>query len=552
MDYITAVDTEGTLNHPFSMTMGVSTSTALYAEYFPVGHRIGQNIPLQEVEQLNKRLQSAPVLVFHNAKHDLRALRNIGCDFTGKFYDTMLMGHMINENMPSKGLDYMSKAYGGQPKNRSQEMTDIIKCLGWEFIPVDTMYPYAANDAFITEELFYKLLPEFKRQQFDGELWDIEQKFTHLIAKMEDTGILVDQDLAQRELERGLGVMHGIKEELGFNPSSPTELGKFLIDELRLPVVKRSKKTNKPSFDKESMKVYDELLLQRDDKRASLILTYRGWLKTTSSNYRPYLERLEQDGKLHPSFKIHGTRTGRLSCENPNLQQIPRMSENDWNGALKKVFIVERGRRAWELDYSQLEFRLGAAYAKEEKLLEIFNDPTRDVFNEMALELGLNRNATKTLNYTIQYGGGVQRISTVFGISPQAARAIIDNYYEKYPGLRRVSRYAEEQCRSNGYVRYWTGRRRHFDNVTKDAHKAFNAVIQGGAFEIVKRAMIRADEAGLINDECRLDLQVHDSVRLDIEEGKEHIYIPEWKDIMESTEKDFGVKFHVEAKEWTK
>lgn len=544
-------DTEGSLNHPYSKTFGLSTSVLGISEYFPVGHRFGENLPSEWVPELCKVVEHAPVLIMHNAKHDLRALRNMGINYTGKFYDTMLMAHMINENIPNKGLDYLSKIHGGEPKKRSQFMNDTITAFGWDFIPVEEMRPYAANDAYITEQLFIALWDDFRGQGFDGELWDYEQKWVRLVAKMEDTGILIDQALCERELTKGLRILNEIRLQLGFNPGSPKDLGNFLIGEMSMPVVKRSKKTGNPSFDKEAMKVYDEILMQMGDERAKLILTYRGWQKTTSSNYEAYLKLFSQeDGKLRPNFKLHGTRTGRMSCEHPNLQQIPRISENPWNGHLKQAFITEAGRTAWEFDYSQLEFRLGAAYAREQKLLDIFNDDSRDVFDEMSAELGMARHDTKTLNYTIQYGGGVNRVSSVFGMSPALAKARINQYYEKYPGLRKVSRLAEMRCLEKGFVQYWTGRRRHFQFPQSEAHKAFNAAIQGGAFEIVKRRMIALDEAGLINDECRLDLQVHDSIRLDIEDGKEDTYVPEVKRIMEDVDKDFGVNFKVEVNKW--
>jgi DNA polymerase-1 len=345
--------------------------------------------------------------------------------------------------------------------------------------------------------------------------------------------------------------MSNIKSNLGLNPSSPNELGHFLLEELSLPIVKKTKKGGKPSFDKEAMKVYDELLQQVNDNRASLILTYRGWQKTTSSNYRPYLEMLDPDGRLRASFKQHGTVTGRLSCEKPNLQQIPRVSENDWNGHLKSAIIVESGRTAWEVDFSQGEFRLGTAYAKQRNLIDIFNDSQRDIFEEMAKDLGMTRNNVKTLNYLLQYGGGEGKISSTFGVSHLAAKAIKGNYYKNYPGLAKAANLALLRCRQNGFVKYWTGRRRHLPYLAQDeGHLPFNSVIQGGFFEIVKRQMIRCDEAGLNNEECYMDLQVHDSVRFDIEDGKEGDYLPEIKRIMEDVQPDFGVKFRVDIKKW--
>jgi len=551
-----AIDTEGTLNHPFATTWGLSSSAFGSAQYFPFNHRFGVNMPKEWLPRLKEVVYNHPCLVMHNAKHDLRALRALfGEEYLGNFYCTMMMGHWVNENRFNQGLDSLSKAYGGHPKEMPDAAKSIIKAMelmgknGWEYIPADLMYSYAAHDAFITEELFPKVKFEFDEQEFDGNLWNVEQDFIRLMAKVEDNGVLIDQSLSERELERGLGIMADLQKELGFNPGSSKELGNFLINELGLPVILRSKKTNKPSFNKAVMEVYDELLSQRDDNRAKMILTYRGWAKTTSSNYKPYLELLGPDGRLHANFKLHGTKTGRMSCEHPNLQQIPKSGSKDWNGRLKQAFIVENGRTAWTFDFSQLEFRLGAAYGRQKRLIEIFNDDSRDVFTEMAKDLGLNRDRTKTLVYTTQFGGGVDRLMTVFGMSRLAAKAILDNFWTVNNGIAAAKNLAARRCLENGYVRYWTGRRRHFMYPRDEAHKAFNAVCQGGAFEIVKRRMVAIDKAGLNNDECRMDLQVHDELRFDIENGKEDIYIPEIKRIMEDV-RGFGVKFKVGADKW--
>lgn len=544
------IDTEGTLNHPFSETWGISISAFNITEYFAFNHIIGNNLPSEWLYKLKEVIENHPCLVFHHAKHDLRALQAIGINYTGKFYCTMLMAHMINENLLSKELDFLSKLHGGEPKNKSETMQSIIKAFGWEYVPVDMMREYALNDAFITAELFYKLLPQFQEQELDGELWEIEQKFVRLLIKIENNGILIDQELSQKEYDRGINIMGELQKNLNFNPNSPKQLSNFLLNDLGLPIVKKTPKEN-ACFDKEAMQIYDQMLAQRNDKRAKQVLAYRGWSKTTSSNYLPYLTLLHKDGRLRPNFKMHGTRTGRLSCEKPNLQQIPRESANDWNGKTKEAIIVASGRRGIEFDYSQLEFRIGAAYGGVDQLIAVFNDSSRDVFSEMASDLGMSRQDCKTLNYTLQFGGGVNRISHVFGISPIAAQNIIHNYYSNYPGLAKIAKYAEKICRERKYVRYWSGRRRHI-NSHEEYRKAFNSLCQGGAFEVVKRIMLAIEDAGLNNDECRMDLQVHDSIRFDIEEGKEQVYIPEIKQIMEDVHKiyNFGVTFKVDVHEW--
>lgn len=561
-DYL-AVDTEGTLNHPFSETWGLSihgVGSRDEGEYFAFNHHVNpaQNLPRHYLEKIqNAFSRRKGPLVFHHAKHDLRALRNLGIDWQGRFYCTMLMAHMVDENIASKELDYLSKYYGGAPKRNSDFQKGIIDVFGWEYIPIPVIRPYGANDAFITAELFSKIIEDFREQGFDGELWDMEQRLCRTLMAIENTGVLIDQELACSELERGLKIMAELENALRFNPSSSKDLEQFLITDLGLPIVKPTKGTKhyrrdrwKPSFDKEAMAIYDELLELRDDHRAQQVLVYRGWQKTTSSNYRPYLDLVGADGRLRPNFKQHGTRTGRLSCERPNLQQIPRESTNDWNGNLKAVFITEDGRTGYEYDYSQLEFRLGAAYAGEIELLAAFNDPSRDVFDEMARRLGLSRDRTKTLNYTLQFGGGADRISGVFGVSTIAARAIINKYFADYPGLKRLTLQSESVADDKGYVRYWTGRRRHFQ-FSSEHRKAFNSVCQGGGFEIVKRAMVAIQEAGLNNSECKMELQVHDSLRFNIEEGKEKEYLPEIGRLMEQAAPErFDVRFAVECHRW--
>lgn len=548
--YVT-VDTEGTLNHPFAVTWGISISIRGVANYLPFNHRFGQNLPASYLPRLMDVLYRAPYLVMHHAKHDLRSLKALfGKEYTGKFYCTMMMSHWINENRYAQRLNDLSIAYGGHPKDMPEAAKIIIetKGWGWPYIPAELMASYASTDAYITEELFFKLLEEFQEQGFDGELWEIEQKFIRLMARIEDNGVLIDQELSERELEKGLAIMEDLQGRLGFNPGSPKQLGKFLLDDLQLPPVGQKNKKGNYSFDKHHMEVYDELLALRDDDRAKMVLTYRGWAKTTSSNYKPYLELLGPDGRLHANFKLHGTKTGRMSCENPNLQQIPKVSSKPWNGHLKDAFIVEQNRIPIEFDYSQLEFRLGAAYGREKYLLDIFADPSRDIFTEMAAKMGISRDGMKTMVYSMQFGAGVDRISDVFGFSRVAAKATIDNYWRVNSGIAKAKNLAAKRAVENGFVRYWTGRRRHF-LFSSEHHKAFNALCQGGAFEIVKRRMVAVDDAGLNNDECRIDLQVHDSIRADIEEGKEHIYEPEIKRVMEDIQ-GFGVTFRVDSKRW--
>lgn len=559
------IDTEGTLTHPHSETWGLSYSSEGQGEYFAFSHGIGQNLPIEWLPEVREVVNNAPVVTMHHAKHDLRALRNLGINrFNKPFICTMNMAHMTNENRFTTELGPLSQSYGGDHKDMSPAMKRIINGFGYAFIPVEMWLNYAANDAAITEyPVLENIYQEYQEQYGDTDLWDWEQRWTFALCDIEDAGVLIDTELAEREYFRGKKIMNEIQRELGFNPGSTDQLGTFLTEELGLPILKwtnggKSGK-RKPSFTKEVMERYDTLLEQRGDKRAKQILRYRGWQKCTGSSYLPYIERRSPvDNRLRTNYRQDRARTGRLTAS--ILHQIPKNKKNEWNEHTKECIITEDGRTAWEADFRNLEFRLGTLYAvamdqsgKTSRLIDIFNDDSRDIFNEMADHNRITREPMKTTAYLIQFGGGAGKLSESLNVSELTAKGIISEYFGNYPGFRSAARFAERRANQNGYVKYWTGRRRHFQ-FESEHHKAFNSICQGGAFEIVKRQGTRLHESGLNNDECRMDLTVHDSFRFSIENGKEHIYLPEIRAIMEdvaSLSADLaGVNFSVEINKW--
>jgi len=551
-----AIDTEGYFEFDnklldVSQCVGVSFAGPGFETYLPFNHLEGWNLPGEWQARAIKTLSATELAIFHNAKHDLNALSKLGIKID-KFFCTLLGTHMVDENIPNKGLDYVSVMSGGEPKRRPELMQKIINVLGWAYVPSWLMYEYGSWDARITYDYFEWLYPQFRAQGFTGELWDNRQKFTRIVGAMEQRGIAINCALSTEELEFGEKRLAAISNELCCNPASPKDLSRLLLENLGLPVVKRTKNKDnpKPSFDREAMEIYDEMLERLDNPTARLIKEYRGWQKTTSSNYRPYLERLSSDGRLRCNYKLHGTVSGRLSCNNPNLQQIPKVSDRRWNGRLKAAFIGQEGYNLYEGDYSQLEFRLAAAAARDQALIDIFNDADRDIFSEMADQLRMGRSPVKTLNYSLQYGAGVERIRHVFGVTWQEAKGIRDNYYKTYPLLKKATDRAANKVKQQGYITLFSGRRRHFTDPDRMAHKAFNAWCQGGAADIVEQTMIRIEESGILGDECRMLLQVHDSLVFEIADGREGYYKPILKDLMEAIPQDFGVKFKVDMHKW--
>lgn len=545
-----------------SLTTGLSyayrNDGAIQAGYIPIAHIAG-NVDKSCVSTLRNVLvdrgRRGLHTVYHNAKYDLVGLRNnLGIDIIEyPFWDTMLMAHMIDENLFSKELDYVSPYYGGRPKNKTELHADIARTFGWEYIPVEMMADYSINDSIITLELFEKLLPEFNRQ-FNptgrGDLWRVEQEWVRFLIKMEEQGIALDMPLIEKEIERGQCRMHEITKELGGNPASPLFLEHLLFDKLGLPVVKRTKK-GKPSFDKFAMAEYEDLLQIIENKTASLVLEYRGYQKTVGSNYIAYRKLISPDGFLRPNYKIHGTVTSRLSCEKPNLQQIPRTSDKPWNGSLKSAFVPRPGYKLWEADYSNLELRIGAIYAGEQRLLGPLREGLKP-FDVMAEVVGRPRQETKNIYYAMSYGAQAKKIGLMFGGSPVDGQRIIDSIYVGFPCLLDASNLSKYRAESRGYVKLWTGRRRHLPDKG-DARKAFNAVCQGGAAEIVKRAGIKLGKE-IDWDECKILLQVHDSYVFEIKIGREDYWLPIIRRIMEdvmSLDPRFGAcPFPIDAKIW--
>lgn len=524
------------------------------SHYFPFRHTMGGNLPREVLIDIQAALNAAPSVVFHNAKFDLVALKTIGLNYSGKFHDTMLMCHLINENRPfQKSLEACAAHYlgPGNHKAMTPELQKFIDNFGWANVPVELMWPYATMDTELTLRLAAKIWPLFVEEGLEA-YWEHKQKLLRVLVEMEGRGVRIDPELCRDMIVQGEHRMGEIKAALGgYSPTSPKDLQVLLLEKLGLPVVKRSEKTGKPSFDKYAMEEYEQILSRTGSETAQLILEYRGWQKSVSSNYRAYLELVSPDGRLRPNYKMHGTKTGRLSCEKPNLQQIPRSSDKPWNGRMKKAFVAAEGYSLWEADYSQLELRLSAAYAGEESLIRVFQEG-RDIFTEMAATLGMDRNDTKTFVYSTQYGAGIRRIKNVFGVTEGRAKEIRQNYFNAYPKVKRLSDRAQAKALSHGKVQLWTKRFRHFMNPEKESHKALNSVIQGGGADIVEHTMVRLfeeiDQPSV--GECRMLLQVHDSVVFEIKNGREDYYLPKIKAVMEDVRPDFGVPFAVDVHPW--
>lgn len=541
--------------YAIGMSLAVCLDDIYFMCYLPCRHPEG-NLDFEVWEDIRDTFNAlqgsmfkTPITTF-NTKFDLVSLKTLGIDWEGEFYCTLNMCHLINENFPmKKDLNNCCKKYiGDESKKKSQDFDAYCKFYGWGKVPVHLMKPYAEWDAVLHLALYYAIKPLFD-ENVPAAYWEHKQDFTRVVNAMERRGVKVDVELCNKLARIGDEVLGDLTETIGGNLASSTFLKEIFLDRLKLPIVKTTP-TGRPCFDKFAMEEYDLILERLDSPLANYVREYRGWQKSVSSNYRPYVELLSPDGRLRPNYKLHGTRTGRMSCEKPNLQQIPKTTEKPWNGDMKHCFIPEEGYLLYEVDYSQLELRLATAYADEKTLKQVFIDG-RDIFDEMKGPLGLTRFWTKQFVYSVQYGAGNKRISNVFGFSLEEAQSLRNTYKEAYPGFAVQTQRASNLCKSTGKIKLWTGRYRHFISKTEDAHKAFNSVIQGGAADIVEKAMVQLFKNVDNENECRMLLQVHDSVVLEIKADKVDYYRPLILETMiDSIPKEFGVKFAADFHEW--
>ena len=365
---------------------------------------------------------------------------------------------------------------------------------------------------------------------------------------MERRGVAVDIDFCRKKSEIGHGIMQDIEDALGFNPGSSKQLGEYLIEELNMPVLEVSAKTGKPSFNKHVMEQYEQMLELQGSKAATRILEYRGWAKAVTALYDPMQTLVSLDGRVRANFKQHGTKTGRLSCSEPNLQQLPRSSDKPWNGNARSAFGPGRNDHTLvSFDYSQLELRLAASYGNEAILLEEFAKDDADPFTRYASIIGEDRQTTKTFFYANIYEAGSAKIAYTLNRPVPEVEVLHKRFKDSIPGITAASNTARGLATKRKYVKLWTGRRRHYPFHDSKYYTAFNSVLQGGGAEVVKRSMVNLRP--IENDDCFMLLQIHDEIVFSIKTDKIEHYRPQIIKIMEN-HPEFPIALKVESKLW--
>lgn len=571
-----AVDTETTGLHIFDgrdHAIGISYAGLLGDEpvsgYLGFAHAVGEPAPAELVDMLEYVLtQEGRPLIFQGAQFDMQSLLTADIDVRQQeFYDLPTMACLIDENMPSKGMDAIAKRFAPHVSKLTEDAwLNNQKKTGWPLTTPERMYDYATNDAEVSFVSWDEMIQHHEWRALHPSVWPYKQRAIRVLLEMRRRGVRLDTAPAELMAEIGTWRMAEILEELGYDKLGPIALTEILLEKLQLPVIGRSAKTGAPSFKAEYMEEYDKMLEKEGSGLAKLIFEYRGWQKAVSAGYQAYLDRVSPDGRVRTEYTTHVTRTGRLSSREPNLQQIPKDEpdpaklekhklEKPWNWQMKAVFIPTEGFRMWNIDYSQLELRLMAAFAGVEDLKQVFLEG-RDIFDEMAEALGYPRKDIKTFVYANSYGAGDAKIARAIGCSLADAKRLRMDYYAQYPGLAAFSRKIERIATQHKKFPLWSGRFRHMP-YPREAYKAMNSFIQGGGADIVERAMIRVYEE-VCNKDCHMLMQVHDAFVFEIRDGLEDDYLPRIIDIMcdvdylikERMPDGLGTKIDVDAGPW--
>jgi DNA polymerase-1 len=470
-----------------------------------------------------------------NIKYDLNVLTNYGVEIKGVLFDTMIAHYLLQPDM-RHGMDVLAETYlnyspvsietliGKKGKNQ----------LNMRDVPVEKISEYAAEDADVTwqlENLFEPMLKDANaRKLFD----EVEMPLVPVLAGMEREGINIDTDSLKKyssRLEKEIAEVDAEIQKIAgtpFNISSPKQVGDILFEVLKIG--------DKPKKTKTGQYATGEDILQKLVKKHPIvekILEYREMVKLKNTYIDTLPEMVnKKTGRVHTSYNQVVAATGRLSSDNPNLQNIPIRSER--GKEIRKAFIPRNDKHVLlSADYSQIELRIVASISGDKNMCEAFREG-KDIHTATAARVyGIDekevtkemRNKAKSVNFGIIYGQGAFGLAENIGVSRGEAKELIENYFREYSGIKKYMDDMVNFAREYGYVQTILGRRRYLRDITSvnavvrgfAERNAVNAPIQGSAADMIKLAMIHVQEKLSTGKfETKLLLQVHDELVFDV------------------------------------
>jgi DNA polymerase-1 len=512
-----------------------------HAAYVPLAHDYAGAPPQLDRARVLEMLK--PLLedpdrgkLGQHLKFDIHVLENHGIALRGQRYDTMLESYVWNSTATRHDMDSMAQHYLGIRTIHFEEVAGKgAKQIGFNQVSVERATEYSAEDADVTLRLHRTLWPKIERVAKLAELYsEIEQPLVPVLQRMERHGVRIDREMLRVQSVELAKRMEEIKAqthtEAGtvFNLESPKQLQQILFEKLQLPVLRKSP-SGAPSTAED---VLEELAPSHPLPR--LILDYRGLAKLRSTYTEKLPESIDPNsGRVHTSYHQAVAATGRLSSNDPNLQNIPIRSPE--GRRIRQAFIADPGCILLAADYSQIELRIMAHLSGDEGLLRAFAED-RDIHQATAAEVfsvpldavsGEQRRSAKAINFGLIYGMSAFGLARQLGIARGAAQSYVDLYFARYPGVRRYMEATREQARREGYVETVFGRRLYLPEIRSRnramqqyaERSAINAPMQGTAADIIKRAMIGVDQWCRSSPvPARLIMQVHDELVLEVRE----------------------------------
>ena len=564
---VVAVDTETTSLDPMQAQLcGFSLAVAPNeACYVPIGHQkegggdglFAAGLAPDQITEADALAALKPLLedksilkVAQNMKYDWLVFAQCGIEIAG-FDDTMLLSYVLDAGKGSHGMDDLAQRWLNHDTIHFHHVAGSGKAqVTFDCVSIDKATEYAAEDADVTLRLWNALKPRLAAEHVATVYETLERAMPEVLARMERRGISIDRqvlsllsgEFAQKQgaLEEEIKVLAG--EPL--NPGSPKQLGDILFGKMGLPGGSKTK-TGQWSTGAREL----EELAEQGHQLPRKILDWRQVSKLRSTYTEALPNYVNPDThRVHTSYSLAATSTGRLSSSEPNLQNIPVRTED--GRKIRRAFVAAPGMKLVSADYSQIELRLLSEVAEVPALRKAFQDgvdihamtasemfgvPVKDMPSEV-------RRRAKAINFGIIYGISAFGLAAQLGIEREEAGAYIKKYFERFPGIRAYMDETREFCRTNGYVLTLFGRKCHYPDIKAsnasirsfNERAAINARLQGSAADIIRRAMIRIEpELKAAKLKAQMLLQVHDELIFEVPDGEVAKTIPIVKSVMQ-------------------
>ena len=543
--------------------IGFAVATEGFQGYYPFGHFGGGNLIKEQVLKYMHDICKLPCRkIFHNAQYDVGWLQAYGIDVQGEIVDTMVAGALIDENRYTYRLNSLAKDYIGELKAET-DLVEAAKAHGvdpkmemWK-LPAEHVGYYAEQDARLTYLLWQRFKHEIHQQSLET-IWNLERSLLPILIRMRQRGVRVDVEEAEKLKHRFVNIeketLAAIKKLVGKDIDiwAARQIG-FAFDKLGLDYP-RTSKSNEPSFTQ-------NWLVNSPYDISKLIVKARE-VNKFHNTFLNSIMKYEHKGRIHGEINqlrsdTGGTVSGRLSMNNPNLQQLPARNK-EYGPVIRGLFKPEEGCQWGSFDYSQQEPRLVVHYASypdyegSQELVKAYKNSNADFHQTVADLVGIGRKQAKTIGLGLMYGMGKNKLSNMLGVSFDEARELIDKYNRKAPFVKLLSDRCMLKANEEGVIRTKLGRKCRFDmweprdfgvhtpesfenasakygrsNIKRAfTYKALNRLIQGSAADQTKQAIVSCFDEGHVPI-----LQIHDELCFNISKKED---VSKIKSVMES------------------